>query len=80
MPRSHILALNADSAFYKTASVFNFKFHTVSCPALSYRVSIPKVRRLINPNTILLVALPRTIPTASSTRSPPSSALPSPIL
>jgi sphinganine-1-phosphate aldolase len=35
--------------------LFNIKLHTVSYPAPSYRVSIPKVRRLINPNTILLI-------------------------
>ena len=36
--------------------LFNIKIHTVSCPTPSYRVSIPKVRCLINPNTILLIS------------------------
>ena len=53
LPR--IIPSTAHAAFYKAASYFKIKLHTVPCPAPSYRVSIPKVRRLINPNTILLV-------------------------
>jgi sphinganine-1-phosphate aldolase len=42
-------------AFIKAASFFKIKVHLIPCPAPSYRVSIPKVRRFINPNTVILV-------------------------
>lgn len=50
-----IIPSTAHAAFHKAASYFNIKLHVVPCSAPSYRVSIAKVRRLINPNTILLV-------------------------
>lgn len=50
-----ILPSTAHAAFIKAASYFKIKYHTVPCPAPHYRVSISRVRRLINPNTILLV-------------------------
>ena len=50
-----IIPSTAHAAFQKAASYFNIRLHVVPCPAPSYRVSIAKVRRLINPNTILLV-------------------------
>ena len=50
-----IIPSTAHAAFYKACSYFKIKLHVVPCPAPSYRVSIPKVRRLINPNTIMLV-------------------------
>jgi sphinganine-1-phosphate aldolase len=50
-----IVPSTAHAAFHKAASYFNIKIHVVACPAPSYRVSVPRVRRLINPNTIMLV-------------------------
>jgi sphinganine-1-phosphate aldolase len=50
-----IVPSTAHAAFHKAASYFKIKIHAVPCPAPSYRVSIPRVRRLINPNTIMLV-------------------------
>ena len=50
-----IIPSTAHAAFHKAAAYFKIKVHVVPCPAPSFRVSIPKVRRLINPNTILLV-------------------------
>lgn len=39
----------------KASQYFGIKLHVVPCPAPHYKVHIPSVRRLINPNTILLV-------------------------
>lgn len=50
-----VVPSTAHAAFHKAASYFKIKIHVVPCPAPSYRVSIPRVRRLINPNTIMLV-------------------------
>ena len=50
-----IVPSTAHAAFYKAASYFNIKTHVIPCPAPSYRISVPRVRRLINPNTIMLV-------------------------
>lgn len=50
-----IIPSTAHAAFHKAASYFKLKVHVVPCPAPNYRVSISKVRRLINPNTIMLV-------------------------
>ena len=50
-----IIPSTAHAAFNKAAEYFGIKLHLVDCPAPAYRVSIPKVRRLINSNTILLV-------------------------
>jgi sphinganine-1-phosphate aldolase len=50
-----IIPFTAHAAFHKAAEYFKIKLHLAPCPAPSYTVSIPYVRRLINPNTILLV-------------------------
>ena len=50
-----IVPSTAHAAFVKAASYFKIKVHSVACPKPHYRVSIPQVRRLINPNTVLLV-------------------------
>lgn len=51
-----IIPQTAHAAFQKAAEYFKIKLHLAPCPAPSYTVSVPHVRRLINPNTILLVA------------------------
>jgi sphinganine-1-phosphate aldolase len=50
-----IIPQTAHAAFHKAAQYFKIKLHLVRCPAPEYTVDIPAVRRLINPNTILLV-------------------------
>ncbi|KAF2400237.1 sphingosine-1-phosphate lyase-like protein [Trichodelitschia bisporula] len=50
-----ILPNTAHAAFLKASEYFGIKVHLVKCPAPSYKVHIPSVSRLINPNTILLV-------------------------
>ncbi|KPI34850.1 Sphingosine-1-phosphate lyase [Cyphellophora attinorum] len=50
-----IIPSTAHAAFQKAAEYFKIKLHLAPCPAPAYTVSIPHVRRLINPNTILLV-------------------------
>lgn len=45
----------AHAAFNKASKYFGIKTHVVPCPGPSHKVHIPSVRRLINPNTILLV-------------------------
>ncbi|WEW60851.1 Dihydrosphingosine phosphate lyase [Emydomyces testavorans] len=50
-----IVPQTAHAAFNKAAQYFGIKLHSVSCPGPHYTVHIPSVRRLINPNTILLV-------------------------
>ncbi|KMU88857.1 sphingosine-1-phosphate lyase 1 [Coccidioides immitis H538.4] len=50
-----IVPITAHAAFNKAAQYFGIKLHSVPCPAPNYTVHIPSVRRLINPNTILLV-------------------------
>ena len=50
-----IIPSTAHAAFFKAAAYFKIRLHVVSCPAPSYRVSIGRVRKLINPNTIMLV-------------------------
>lgn len=50
-----IIPQSAHAAFLKAGSYFGIKVHIISCPAPSYRVSIPSISRLINGNTILLV-------------------------
>lgn len=50
-----ILPHTAHAAFHKAGSYFKIKIHVVHCPAPDYTVDIHRVRRLINPNTILLV-------------------------
>ncbi|KAI1974806.1 Dihydrosphingosine phosphate lyase [Ophidiomyces ophidiicola] len=50
-----IIPNTAHAAFNKAAQYFRIKLHSVACPGPNFTVHIPSVRRLINPNTILLV-------------------------
>ncbi|RMD44589.1 hypothetical protein DV735_g492, partial [Chaetothyriales sp. CBS 134920] len=50
-----IVPQTAHAAFHKAADYFKIKLHLAPCPAPSYTVSISHVRRLITPNTVLLV-------------------------
>ncbi|KAK5322584.1 Dihydrosphingosine phosphate lyase [Exophiala xenobiotica] len=50
-----IIPSTAHAAFHKAANYFKIKMHTVACPAPEYTVDVNRVRRLINPNTVLLV-------------------------
>lgn len=50
-----IIPSTAHAAFQKAGSYFGIKVHQVACPAPEYMVDMHRVRRLINPNTILLV-------------------------
>ncbi|KAF2689627.1 sphingosine-1-phosphate lyase-like protein [Lentithecium fluviatile CBS 122367] len=50
-----ILPETAHTAFRKAGEYFKIKIHLVACKAPSYRVHLPSVSRLINPNTVLLV-------------------------
>lgn len=50
-----ILPSTAHAAFHKAGQYFGIKIHLVHCPGPEYTVPTNRVRRLINPNTILLV-------------------------
>jgi len=50
-----ILPETAHTAFRKAAQYFGIKLRLVKCNAPSYKVHIPSVSRLINPNTVMLV-------------------------
>lgn len=50
-----VLPETAHVAFRKAGEYFNIRMHLAPCPAPSYRVHTPSIRRLINTNTILLV-------------------------
>ncbi|EZF30113.1 Sphinganine-1-phosphate aldolase [Trichophyton interdigitale] len=50
-----IIPETAHAAFTKACKYFGIKPHYVACPAPDYIVDISAVRRLINPNTVLLV-------------------------
>ncbi|BDD58280.1 hypothetical protein MPDQ_002576 [Monascus purpureus] len=50
-----IIPHTAHAAFYKASNYFKIKLHLVPCPAPEYKVDVAAVRRLINPNTVLLV-------------------------
>ncbi|ORY18782.1 sphingosine-1-phosphate lyase-like protein [Clohesyomyces aquaticus] len=50
-----ILPETAHTAFRKAGEYFKIKVHLVACKAPHYKVHLPSVSRLINPNTILLV-------------------------
>lgn len=50
-----IVPQTAHAAFVKACQYFGIKLHVVPCPAPEYKVDIKAVRRLINPNTVLLV-------------------------
>ncbi|PKY02655.1 putative sphinganine-1-phosphate aldolase BST1 [Aspergillus campestris IBT 28561] len=50
-----IIPDTAHAAFYKACSYFGMKLHRVPCPAPEYKADVAAMRRLINPNTVLLV-------------------------
>ncbi|KAF2865364.1 pyridoxal phosphate-dependent transferase [Massariosphaeria phaeospora] len=50
-----ILPETAHTAFRKAGEYFKIKVHLVACKAPSYKVHLPSISRLVNPNTILLV-------------------------
>lgn len=50
-----IVPETAHAAFNKASEYFGIKLHLVRCPAPDYTVDISSIRRLINPNTVLLV-------------------------
>lgn len=50
-----ILPETAHTAFRKAGEYFKIKVHLVACKAPTYKVHLPSVSRLINPNTVLLV-------------------------
>ncbi|KAF2829681.1 PLP-dependent transferase [Ophiobolus disseminans] len=50
-----ILPETAHTAFRKAGEYFKIKVHLVACNAPTYKVHLPSVSRLINPNTVLLV-------------------------
>ncbi|TKA32759.1 hypothetical protein B0A50_00984 [Salinomyces thailandicus] len=50
-----VIPETAHTAFRKAGEYFQIKVHLAPCPAPSYKVHLPSVRRLLNPNTILLV-------------------------
>lgn len=50
-----IVPITAHAAFHKAGQYFGIKVHLVDCPAPGYTVNMYRVRKLINPNTILLV-------------------------
>ncbi|KAL6703318.1 Dihydrosphingosine phosphate lyase [Coniothyrium glycines] len=50
-----ILPETAHTAFRKAGEYFKIKVRLVACKAPSYKVHLPSVSRLINPNTVLLV-------------------------
>ncbi|KAB8205623.1 pyridoxal phosphate-dependent transferase [Aspergillus parasiticus] len=51
-----IIPSTAHAAFFKAAQYFKIKLHLVSCPAPEYKASVTEIRRMINRNTVLLVA------------------------
>jgi sphinganine-1-phosphate aldolase len=50
-----ILPETAHTAFRKAGEYFKIKIHLVACKAPNYKVHLPSVSRLVNPNTVLLV-------------------------
>ncbi|KAJ5720616.1 uncharacterized protein N7483_008550 [Penicillium malachiteum] len=50
-----IIPDTAHAAFIKACSYFKIKLHRVPCPEPEFKVDVNAVRRLINPNTVLLV-------------------------
>ncbi|KAJ5899199.1 hypothetical protein N7495_003943 [Penicillium taxi] len=50
-----IIPDTAHAAFIKACNYFKIKLHRVPCPEPEFKVDVHTVRRLINPNTILLV-------------------------
>ncbi|OAX77632.1 hypothetical protein ACJ72_08067 [Emergomyces africanus] len=53
-----IIPCTAHPAFNKACQYFGIKLHAVPCPAPDYKADIRAIRRLINPNTILLHKIP----------------------
>ncbi|KAJ5583544.1 hypothetical protein N7535_002164 [Penicillium sp. DV-2018c] len=51
-----IIPDTAHAAFIKACNYFKIKLHRVPCPEPEFKVDVSAVRRLINPNTVLLVA------------------------
>ncbi|KAJ6140962.1 hypothetical protein N7497_011855 [Penicillium chrysogenum] len=50
-----IIPDTAHAAFIKACNYFKIKLHRVPCPEPEFKVDVHAVRRLINPNTVLLV-------------------------
>jgi sphinganine-1-phosphate aldolase len=50
-----IIPDTAHAAFIKACDYFKITLHRVECPEPEFKVNVAHVRRLINPNTILLV-------------------------
>ncbi|KAJ5129349.1 uncharacterized protein N7515_005388 [Penicillium bovifimosum] len=50
-----IIPDTAHAAFIKACNYFKIKLHRVPCPEPEFKVDVDAVRRLINPNTVLLV-------------------------
>lgn len=50
-----IIPDTAHAAFIKACDYFKIKLHRVPCPEPEFKVDVNAVRRLINPNTVLLV-------------------------
>ncbi|GLI79522.1 dihydrosphingosine phosphate lyase [Penicillium ochrochloron] len=50
-----IIPDTAHAAFIKACNYFKIKLHRVPCPEPEFKVDVNAVRRLINPNTVLLV-------------------------
>ncbi|KAJ5485268.1 Sphingosine-1-phosphate lyase [Penicillium diatomitis] len=50
-----IIPDTAHAAFIKACNYFKIKLHRVPCPEPEFKVDVSAVRRLINPNTVLLV-------------------------
>ncbi|KAL3464117.1 pyridoxal phosphate-dependent transferase [Aspergillus heterothallicus] len=50
-----IIPDTAHAAFIKASNYFGIKLHRVPCPAPGHKVDIAAVRRLINPDTVLIV-------------------------
>lgn len=53
--KTRIIPDTAHAAFIKACHYFGIKLHRVPCPAPDYKADVAAVRRLINPNTVLLV-------------------------
>ncbi|PFH55378.1 hypothetical protein XA68_18447 [Ophiocordyceps unilateralis] len=51
-----VLPDTAHTAFRKAGQYFGIKIHLVACPAPDYQVDVRSVARLVNANTVLLVA------------------------
>lgn len=52
---ARIIPDTAHAAFIKACNYFKIKLHRVPCPEPEFKVDVHAMRRLINPNTVLLV-------------------------